>query len=78
MVLLLCIGCTRIDNNYNDIIDSVTKNNSNIYNTTALGYKYYLNRKEVLEAQKEFLKANENEIFKNFKNENIPVLWHDE
>ena len=26
--------------------------------------KYYLNRKEVLEAQKEFLKANENEIFK--------------
>ena len=42
MVLLLCIGCTRIDNNYNDIIDSVTKNNSNIYNTTALGYKYYL------------------------------------
>ena len=27
--------------------------------------KYYLNRKEVLEAQKEFLKANENEIFKN-------------
>ena len=42
MVLLLCIGCTRIDNNYNDIINSFTKNNSNIYNTTALGYKYYL------------------------------------
>lgn len=31
--------------------------------------KYYLNRTEVLEAQKEFLKANENEIFKNFINE---------
>ncbi len=42
IVLLLCIGCTKIDNNYNDIIDSVIKNNSNIYNTTSLGYKYYL------------------------------------
>lgn len=42
IVLLLCIGCTKIDNNYSDIIDSVIKNNSNIYNTTSLGYKYYL------------------------------------
>ena len=31
--------------------------------------KYYLNRKEVLEVQKEVLKANEYEIFKNFINE---------
>lgn len=42
MVLLLCIGCTRIDDNYNDIVDDVTRNNSNIYNATSLGYKYYL------------------------------------
>ena len=34
MVLLLCIGCTRIDNdNYDAIIDDVISNNINIYNT---------------------------------------------
>ena len=43
MVLLLCIGCTRIDNdNYDTIINDVISNNINIYNTTSLGYKYYL------------------------------------
>ena len=43
MVLLLCASCTRVnDKNYDDIVMNVTKNNSNIYNTTALGYKYYL------------------------------------
>lgn len=43
MVLLLCIGCTRINNNnYDVIIDNVINNSNNIYNTTSLGYKYYL------------------------------------
>lgn len=43
MVLLLCIGCTRINNNnYDIIIEDVIKNSNNIYNTTSLGYKYYL------------------------------------
>lgn len=44
MVLLLCIGCTRINNNnnYNVIVNEVIKNSNNIYNTNSLGYKYYL------------------------------------
>lgn len=43
MVLLLCASCTRVnDKNYDDIVMNVTRNNSNIYNTTSLGYKYYL------------------------------------
>lgn len=44
LVLLLCIGCTRIDNsnNYDIIINSVTSSNKKAFNTTSLGYKYYL------------------------------------
>ncbi len=43
MVLLLCIGCTRINNNdYKNIIDNVIENSNSIYNATSLGYKYYL------------------------------------
>ena len=43
MVLLLCASCTGVnDKNYDDIVMNVTRNNSNIYNTTPLGYKYYL------------------------------------
>ena len=43
MVLLLCIGCTRINNNnYDVIVNDVIENSNNIYNTNSLGYKYYL------------------------------------
>ena len=40
MVLLLCIGCTRINNNnYDVIVNDVIENSNNIYNTNSLGYK---------------------------------------
>ena len=43
MVLLLCIGCTSINNNnYDVIVNDVIENSNNIYNTNSLGYKYYL------------------------------------
>lgn len=44
MVLVLCVGCTRIDNieNKDLIIDAVFENTAKSANTTSLGYKYYL------------------------------------
>lgn len=44
LILLLCVGCTRIDNieNLDLIVDSVLKNQDKPANTTSLGYKYYL------------------------------------
>ena len=43
-ILLLCVGCTRIDNlgNYDVIINDVINNKKNVVNTASLGYKYYL------------------------------------
>lgn len=44
LILVLCVGCTRIDNigNINLIINAVFENNDKLANTTSLGYKYYL------------------------------------
>ena len=44
LMLVLCVGCTRIDNieNLDLIVDTVLKNNDKPANTTSLGYKYYL------------------------------------
>lgn len=43
-ILVLCVGCTRIDNieNIDLIVDAVFENNNKGANTTSLGYKYYL------------------------------------
>lgn len=43
-ILVLCVGCTRIDNieNKDIIVNSVFQNNNKKANTTSLGYKYYL------------------------------------
>ena len=43
-VLLLCVGCTRIDNvdNLDLIVNAVFQNQEKPANTTSLGYKYYL------------------------------------
>lgn len=44
LILLLCVGCTRIDDteNYSTITDEIIKSDKKEVNTTALGYKYYL------------------------------------
>ena len=44
LTLILCVGCTRIDNieDYSIIIDKIINNNYNNQNTTSLGYTYYL------------------------------------
>ena len=44
LILILCVGCTRIDNvnDYSIIIDKIINNNYNNQNTTSLGYTYYL------------------------------------
>lgn len=44
LILVLCVGCTRIDNieNKDLIVDAVLKNNDKPANTTSFGYKYYL------------------------------------
>lgn len=43
-LLILCVGCTRIDNveDYKIIIDDIIKNENISSNTTSMGYKYYL------------------------------------
>ena len=44
LVLLLCVGCTRIDDvsNFDIIINKIIDNDSSIVNTASMGYKYYL------------------------------------
>lgn len=44
LILLLCVGCTRIDNveNYDVIVDSIINSGEKKPNTTSLGYTYYL------------------------------------
>ena len=44
LILVLCVGCTRINNveNKDLIIEAVFENNDKSANTTSLGYKYYL------------------------------------
>ena len=44
LILVLCVGCTRIDNveNLNTIANSVLASGSKLANTTSEGYKYYL------------------------------------
>ena len=43
-ILILCVGCTRIDNTENKdlIVDFIMQNQEKKANTTSLGYKYYL------------------------------------
>lgn len=43
-LLILCIGCTRIDNvsDYKVIIDNIISKNNIHTNTASMGYKYYL------------------------------------
>lgn len=42
-ILVLCTGCTRIDNaNLDTIVSSILSNDTTVANTTSLGYKYYL------------------------------------
>ena len=43
-LLILCIGCTRIDNikDYKVVIDNVIERNNVDTNTASMGYKYYL------------------------------------
>jgi len=43
-LLILCIGCTRIDNtdDYKVIIDDIIEENNISTNTASMGYKYYL------------------------------------
>lgn len=44
LILVLCVGCTRIDNIENKelIVEAVLKNKNKPANTTSHGYKYYL------------------------------------
>lgn len=44
VLLILCIGCTRIDNikDYKVVIDNVIERNNIDTNTASMGYKYYL------------------------------------
>lgn len=44
LILVLCVGCTRIDNekNLDVIVNSVFTSGAKKANTTSLGYKYYL------------------------------------
>lgn len=44
LILVLCVGCTRIDNieNKDLIIEAVLNSKEKPTNTTSLGYKYYL------------------------------------
>lgn len=44
LILILCVGCTRIDNidNYDVVVDKIVNSNFNHQNTTSLGYTYYL------------------------------------
>ena len=44
IILVLCVGCTRIDNleNKDIIVNSVFQNSNKKANTTSIGYKYYL------------------------------------
>lgn len=44
IILVLCVGCTRIDNieNLDLIVEAVLQNNDKTANTTSHGYKYYL------------------------------------
>ena len=43
-LLILCIGCTRIDSieDYKVIVDDVIEENNINTNTVSMGYKYYL------------------------------------
>ena len=44
LILVLCVGCTRIDkvDNLDVIVNKVLENNKKSANTTSIGYKYYL------------------------------------
>lgn len=44
ITLILCVGCTRVDNenNLDLIVDTVLQNKDKPANTTSMGYKYYL------------------------------------
>lgn len=44
LALVLCAGCTRIDNtlNYDTVVDTIISDSKKTSNTTSLGYKYYL------------------------------------
>ena len=44
LILVLCVGCTRVDNieNKDLIINEIFTNNKKTANTTSIGYKYYL------------------------------------
>ena len=44
IILVLCVGCTRIDNieNLDVVVNSVLQHKDKPANTTSLGYKYYL------------------------------------
>lgn len=44
LILLLCVGCSRIDNtkDYDVIVDTIINGSEKRPNTTSLGYKYYL------------------------------------
>lgn len=44
IILLLCVGCTRIDNrmDYDTVVDTVINSGMKKANTASLGYKYYL------------------------------------
>lgn len=44
IILVLCVGCTRIDNieNLDLVVEAVLENKDKPANTTSLGYKYYL------------------------------------
>lgn len=44
LILVLCVGCTRIDNieNKDKLVEAALENKEKTANTTSLGYKYYL------------------------------------
>lgn len=44
LILILCVGCTKInkEDNLDIIVDTIINSEDNHVNTTSLGYKYYL------------------------------------
>ncbi len=68
LILLLCVGCMRIDNveNYSIIIDDIITSGTKKPNTTSMGYKYYLPLGVSKVYDKDYnqkLKMNDNDIY---------------
>ncbi len=68
LILVLCVGCTRIDNieNLDTLVDTIFQSGSQKANTTSLGYKYYLPMGVEKVSDKDYnqkFKVNDNYIY---------------